>query len=85
MEPTIFEPRLKFFKFGLRLYYLNISRRSAYKFLSDKVHIKSLTIGQREGVLQRGLKERSDAARKVSFFLKDFDTMGWWVVRFNSE
>jgi len=40
-------------------------RRAAYKFLAEKVHIKSLTIGQREGVLARGLGERSVAVRKV--------------------
>ena len=38
-------------------------RRAAYKFLAEKVHIKSLTIGQREGLLQRGLGERSEAVR----------------------
>jgi hypothetical protein len=41
-------------------------RRAAYKFLAEKVHIKSLTIGQREGLLQRGLGERSEAVRKVN-------------------
>ena len=41
------------------------ARRAAYKFLAEKVHIKSLTIGQREGLLQRGLGERSEAVRKV--------------------
>ena len=40
-------------------------RRAAYKFLAEKVHIKSLTIGQREGLLYRGLGERSDPVRKV--------------------
>jgi len=40
-------------------------RRAAYKFLAEKVHIKSLTIGQREGVLGRGLGERSEAVRRV--------------------
>jgi len=43
----------------------DLVRRAAFKFLSDKVHIKSLTIGQREGLLQRGLGERSEAVRKV--------------------
>ena len=38
-------------------------RRAAYKFLAEKVHIKSLTIGQREGLLQRGLGERSEPVR----------------------
>ena len=40
-------------------------RRAAYKFLAEKVHIKSLTIGQREGVLGRGLGDRSQAVRRV--------------------
>ena len=40
-------------------------RRAAYKFLAEKVHIKSLTIGQREGVLARGLGERSEVVRGV--------------------
>lgn len=40
-------------------------RRAAYKFLAEKVHIKSLTIGQREGVLGRGLGDRSEAVRRV--------------------
>ena len=40
-------------------------RRAAYKFLAEKVHIKSLTIGQREGLLQRGLGERSEQVKKV--------------------
>jgi len=40
-------------------------RRAAYKFLAEKVHIKSLTIGQREGVLGRGLGDRSEAVKKV--------------------
>lgn len=50
-------------------------RRAAYFFLSEKVHIKSLTIGQREGVLQRGLNERSDNARKVV----EKDLMAAWL------
>ena len=40
-------------------------RRAAYKFLAEKGHIKSVTIGQREGVLGRGLGERSEAVRRV--------------------
>ena len=46
-----------------------------YSFMGEKngsfwsftlqVHIKSLTIGQREGVLKRGLGERAEAVRKV--------------------
>ena len=44
-------------------------RRASYRFLAEKVHIKSLTIGQREGVLQRGLKERSETSRKVEMYI----------------
>jgi hypothetical protein len=44
---------------------VTLCRRAAYKFLAEKVHIRSLTIGQREGLLQRGLGERSEAVRKV--------------------
>ena len=40
-------------------------RRAAYKFLAEKVHIKSLTINQREGVLKRGLGDRNENVRKV--------------------
>jgi len=40
-------------------------RRAAYKFIAEKVHIKSLTIGQREGVLKRGLGDRSETVRRV--------------------
>ena len=40
-------------------------RRAAYKFLAEKVHIKSLTISQREGVLKRGLGDRNEVVRKV--------------------
>ena len=40
-------------------------RRAAYKFLAEKVHIKSLTIFQREGVLKRGLGDRNENVRKV--------------------
>ena len=32
---------------------------------SQKVHIKSLTIGQRDGVLQRGLGDRSEAVQYI--------------------
>ena len=40
-------------------------RRAAYKFLAEKVHIKSLTISQREGVLKRGLGDRNEVVKKV--------------------
>ena len=40
-------------------------RRAAYKFLAEKVHIKSLTINQREGVLKRGLGDRNEAVKKM--------------------
>ena len=40
-------------------------RRAAYKFMSEKVHIKSLTISQREGVLKRGLGDRNENVKKV--------------------
>ena len=40
-------------------------RRAAYKFLAEKVHIKSLTINQREGVLKRGLGDRNENVKKV--------------------
>ena len=40
-------------------------RRAAYKFLTEKVNIKSLTIGQREEVLGRVFGERGEAVRMV--------------------
>ncbi len=40
-------------------------RKTAYKFVADKVHIKSLTIAQREDVVRRGLTDRSDTVRDV--------------------
>ena len=40
-------------------------RKVAYKFLAEKVHMKALTIRQREDVLRRGLGERSKDARRV--------------------
>ena len=40
-------------------------RRAAYKFMAEKVHIKSLTISQREGVLKRGLGDRNENVKKV--------------------
>ena len=40
-------------------------RKTAYKTLADKVHIKSLKIAQREDLLQRGLDDRADGVRAV--------------------
>ena len=33
-------------------------RKAAFKFIAEKIHIKSLTIAQREQILQRGLSDR---------------------------
>ena len=35
-------------------------RKAAFKFIAEKIHIKSLTIAQREQILQRGLSDRWD-------------------------
>ena len=51
--------------FRSRLNYADPHGRAAYKFLAEKVHIKSLTIFQREGVLKRGLGDRNENVRKV--------------------
>ncbi len=40
-------------------------RKAAFKFIADKIHIKSLTIGQREQILQRGLADRADGVRSI--------------------
>ena len=40
-------------------------RKAAFKFIAEKVHIKSLKISQREEVLQRGLNDRSESVRAV--------------------
>ena len=40
-------------------------RREAFKYIAEKVHIKSLTIAQREQVLKRGLNDRSLIVKKV--------------------
>ncbi|XP_034544022.1 condensin complex subunit 3 [Notolabrus celidotus] len=40
-------------------------RKLAYQVLSDKVHIKALTIAQRVGLLQQGLRDTSEAVRDV--------------------
>ena len=49
----------------LQFNFFLIFRRAAYKFLAEKVHIKSLTINQREGVLKRGLGDRNENVKKV--------------------
>eukprot|EP00095_Tigriopus_kingsejongensis_P007924 maker-scaffold1210_size55525-snap-gene-0.21 protein:Tk07924 transcript:maker-scaffold1210_size55525-snap-gene-0.21-mRNA-1 annotation:"condensin complex subunit 3-like" len=38
-------------------------RKAAFKFIADKIHIKSLTIAQREQVLQRGLSDRAEGVK----------------------
>ena len=40
-------------------------RRLAYKFIADKIHIKSLTIAQREEIVKRGLNDRNENVRKM--------------------
>lgn len=40
-------------------------RKAAYKFIADKVHIRSLTIAKREEIIRRGLTDRNDNVRKV--------------------
>ena len=40
-------------------------RKATFKFIADKIHIKSLTIGQREQVLQRGLSDRSEGVKMI--------------------
>uniref|UniRef100_H3CGA7 Non-SMC condensin I complex, subunit G n=1 Tax=Tetraodon nigroviridis TaxID=99883 RepID=H3CGA7_TETNG len=40
-------------------------RKLAYQVLADKVHIKALTIAQRVGLLQQGLRDTSEAVREV--------------------
>ena len=40
-------------------------RRAAYKFIADKIHIKSMTIAQREEIIRRGLTDRSDNVKSV--------------------
>ncbi|KAM7008781.1 condensin complex subunit 3 [Tautogolabrus adspersus] len=40
-------------------------RKLAYQVLSDKVHIKALTIAQRVSLLQQGLRDTSEAVRDV--------------------
>ena len=40
-------------------------RRLAYKFIADKIHIKSLTIAQREEIVKRGLTDRNENVRKM--------------------
>ena len=40
-------------------------RRAAYKFMADKIHIKSLTISQREEIIMRGLTDRDENVKKM--------------------
>ena len=40
-------------------------RKAAYKFIADKVHIRSLTIARREEIVRRGLTDRNENVRKV--------------------
>ena len=40
-------------------------RRAAYKFIADKIHIKSMTIAQREEIIRRGLTDRNEKVKKV--------------------
>ena len=37
----------------------------AYRFIADKIHIKSLTIAQREEIVKRGLTDRNENVRKM--------------------
>ena len=40
-------------------------RKAAFKFIAEKIHIKSLTIAQREQILQGGLSDRSDGVKNI--------------------
>ena len=40
-------------------------RKVAYKFIADKVHIRSLTIAKREEIIRRGLNDRNENVRNV--------------------
>lgn len=40
-------------------------RKAAFKFIADKIHIKSLTIAQREQVIQRGLSDRKEGVKSI--------------------
>ncbi len=40
-------------------------RKAAFKFVAEKIHIKSLTIGQREEILKRGLGDRAEGVRSI--------------------
>ena len=40
-------------------------RKAAYKFIADKVHIRSLTISRREEIIRRGLTDRNEGVRNV--------------------
>ena len=40
-------------------------RKAAYKFIADKVHIRSLSITKREEIVRRGLTDRNENVRNV--------------------
>ena len=40
-------------------------RKAAYKFIADKVHIRSLSISKREEIIRRGLTDRNENVRNV--------------------
>ena len=40
-------------------------RKAAFKFIAEKIHIKSLTIAQREQILQGGLSDRSAGVKNI--------------------
>lgn len=40
-------------------------RKAAYKFIADKVHIRSLSISKREEIVRRGLTDRNENVRNV--------------------
>jgi condensin complex subunit 3 len=40
-------------------------RKAAYKFIADKVHIRSMTITKREEIVRRGLTDRNEGVRNV--------------------
>ena len=48
-------------------------RKAAYKFIADKVHIRSLTISRREEIIRRGLTDRNEGVRNV--VAKDLGTI----------
>lgn len=40
-------------------------RKAAYKFIADKVHIRSMTISKREEIVRRGLTDRNDKVKDL--------------------